>query len=131
MKQHQYSLSLIQHEVSNSIVEQRATDGYINASALYEAAGKRWGDYAQRDKALQFQKVVEAKTGIPVLSLPIFTPHRGGCETCVLDPPPGTFCLPCWGTLQAIISNTSHHHRTSIQFFLVWMLLLWRLQFVH
>ena len=40
MPSHQYSLSLITHQVQNSIVEQRASDGYINATAMCKAAGK-------------------------------------------------------------------------------------------
>ena len=39
--QHQYNLPLIQHKVDDgSIIQQRASDGYINATALCKAAGK-------------------------------------------------------------------------------------------
>lgn len=67
--QHQYSLTLIQHEVNNSFIPQREADGYINATALCKAADKRWNDYSSNDRAKAFLKVMEAKTGIPVLNL--------------------------------------------------------------
>lgn len=54
MHQHQYSLTLIQHQVNNSIIEQRASDGYINATALCKAAGKEWGGYKRNDRTARF-----------------------------------------------------------------------------
>lgn len=69
MQKHQYSLTLIQHHTNGSIVEQRAEDGYINATALCKAGGARWSDYYSNDKTKAFFNVVAAKTGKPVLDL--------------------------------------------------------------
>lgn len=69
MPSHQMSLSLIKHEVNNSVIPQREVDGYINATALCKAVGKRWNDYSDTDKAKAFLKVMEAKTGKSVMEL--------------------------------------------------------------
>lgn len=67
--QHQYSLTLIPHQVKNAVVDQRASDGYINATALCKAAEARWSDYNENKATKAFVTVVSAKTGIPVLDL--------------------------------------------------------------
>lgn len=67
--QHQYSLVLIQHEVNNSIIEQRTVDGYINATALCSVAGKRWHNYVRNETTGHFLRALEAKTLISVLDL--------------------------------------------------------------
>ncbi|TLS18878.1 MAG: KilA-N domain-containing protein [Betaproteobacteria bacterium] len=64
MPQHQYSLALIQHEVNNSVIEQRASDGYINASALCAVAGRRWHNYVREETTGHFLRALSAKTGI-------------------------------------------------------------------
>ncbi|MDH4417689.1 MAG: KilA-N domain-containing protein [Acidovorax sp.] len=66
MPSHQYSLSLITHQVQNSIVQQRADDGYINATALCAAAGKRWHNYVRNETTGNFLRALEAKTRISV-----------------------------------------------------------------
>jgi hypothetical protein len=40
-----FSLSLIQHEVSGAVINQRVVDGYIDATALCRAASKHWHNY--------------------------------------------------------------------------------------
>lgn len=69
MQQHQYSLVLIQHEVNNSIIAQRASDGYINATELCKAAGKRWHNYLRNETTGHFLRALEAKTLIRVMDL--------------------------------------------------------------
>lgn len=69
MQQHQYNLALIHREVNNSVIDQRGSDGYINATELSKAAGKRWNDYVTTDKAKAFLTVVSAKTGKTVMDL--------------------------------------------------------------
>lgn len=66
---HQYSLTLIEREVNNSIIEQRSNDGYINATALCAVAGKRWHNYARNETTDHFLKALEAKTRIRVTEL--------------------------------------------------------------
>lgn len=67
--QHQYSLTLIQREVNNSIIEQRSDDGYINATALCAVAGKRWHNYVRNETTGHFLRALEAKTRISVMEL--------------------------------------------------------------
>lgn len=62
---HQMSLSLIQHEVNDSVIEQRADDGYINATALCQAAGKKWSHYWGNTTTQDFIKELEGDAGIP------------------------------------------------------------------
>lgn len=64
MPSHQYSLSLISHQVENSIVQQRADDGYINATNLCSAAGKRWHNYVRNETTGHFLRALESKTRI-------------------------------------------------------------------
>lgn len=69
MPLHQYSLPLITHQVQNSIVEQRASDGYINATAMCKAAGKLFGHYRSNDTTEAFLQALEADIGIPISKL--------------------------------------------------------------
>lgn len=69
MPSHQYSLSLISHQVQNSIVEQRASDGYINATAMSKAAGKKIANYSENDSTKQFLQALSADIGIPISEL--------------------------------------------------------------
>lgn len=41
----QLELALIQHETEGQIIDQRAVDGYINATALCKAVGRQWNHY--------------------------------------------------------------------------------------
>jgi len=66
---HQYSLTLIQHQVNNSVIAQRESDGYINATELCKAAGKRWYNYVRNETSGQFIRALEAKTQISALEL--------------------------------------------------------------
>ncbi|MCF8211240.1 MAG: KilA-N domain-containing protein [Rhodoferax sp.] len=69
MKNHQLSLSLISHRVQDSIIEQRAEDGYINATAMCKAAGKQMNDYTRLDSTKAFLAELSVDTGIPVSQL--------------------------------------------------------------
>lgn len=61
--QHQYSLTLevIEHKVEQSIVQQRKSDGYINATALCKAAGKLWHQYRMPEVNGQFRRALAAE----------------------------------------------------------------------
>lgn len=52
--QHQYSLALIQHEVNNSVINQRESDGYINATAMCKVSNKQFKDYAANKSTQEF-----------------------------------------------------------------------------
>jgi len=66
---HQSSLNLISHKVANSIIQQRTEDGYINATDLCNAAGKRWYNYLRNETTGHFLRALSAKTQISVLLL--------------------------------------------------------------
>lgn len=65
MPQHQYSLTLIQHVANGSQIDQRSQDGYINATELCQAAGKKWNHYASNQGTQDFLCELETDTGIP------------------------------------------------------------------
>ncbi|WP_267378078.1 MULTISPECIES: KilA-N domain-containing protein [unclassified Sphingomonas] len=41
----QFQLTLVPHTYQGSLIQQRATDGYINATAMCKAAGSEWSAY--------------------------------------------------------------------------------------
>ena len=61
----QAELPLIGHKVKNQLVHQRPIDGYINATAMCKAAGKRFETYNQNDSTRAFLGALEAEVGIP------------------------------------------------------------------
>ena len=69
MPSHQLSLTLIPHKVAESIVDQRASDGYINATAMCKAAGKQFNEYTSRTSTKEFLDELSPETGIPVSGL--------------------------------------------------------------
>lgn len=70
------------HRVEGEIVSQRRKDGYINATAMCQAAGKRWNDYRRLLTTDPFLAELSAATGIPaaelIQSLSGGTPHLQG-----------------------------------------------------
>lgn len=64
--QHQTSFNLIARQTSQGIVQQRTEDGYINATELCKAAGKRWYNYLRNETTGQFLRALAAKTQISV-----------------------------------------------------------------
>lgn len=58
---HQYSLELITHQVASSFVQQRASDGYVNATDLCSAAKKRWHQYVSQESTGQFLRALGKK----------------------------------------------------------------------
>ena len=60
---------LIEHKVDGSVVAQRPTDGYINATALCKKAGKQIGHYHANATTKQFLKALSADIGIPISAL--------------------------------------------------------------
>ncbi len=66
---HQSSLSLISHQIEQSVVEQRAVDGYINATAMCKAAGKAIADYLRLASTKAFLDELSTDMGIPISEL--------------------------------------------------------------
>lgn len=62
-------MNLINREVAKSLIHQRSGDGYINATQLCHAAGKRWHNYVRNETTGAFLRALAAKTRISVLLL--------------------------------------------------------------
>lgn len=62
-------LSLITREVDKNPIEQRVMDGYINATDLCKAAGKRLNDYTRLQSTQSFIEELASVTGISVTAL--------------------------------------------------------------
>lgn len=69
MPTHQLSLTLIPHKVAESTVDQRAKDGYVNATAMCRVAGKLVGHYIENKNTKEFVAALEADIGIPISEL--------------------------------------------------------------
>lgn len=65
----QLNLSLIPHKVGSEIIQQRATDGYINATAMCKAANKNWFDYRRQKTTQPFLEELASAAGIPAAEL--------------------------------------------------------------
>ena len=66
---YQGELPIIQHEVKNDLITQRAIDGYINATAMCQAAGKRLNNYLRSDTTKAFVDALETDTRISATEL--------------------------------------------------------------
>lgn len=65
----QWEMSLIHHEVRDSVIDQRAIDGYVNATAMCRVAKRQWGHYWERRKTKAFVQALHADIGIPISEL--------------------------------------------------------------
>ena len=59
-------LALVPHTYQGSLIQQRAADGYINATAMCKAAGKLWGHYRESTTAKAFLQALSSDIGIPI-----------------------------------------------------------------
>jgi hypothetical protein len=75
----QLPLPYIPRELEGEVVTQRQRDGYINATAMCQAAGKQFNDYARLGSTRPFVTELSAETGIPVTEL--IQSVRGGIPT--------------------------------------------------
>lgn len=50
-------------------ITRRSTDGYVNATAMCKANGKRWSDYRESDRCQRYLDALSELTEIPVVSL--------------------------------------------------------------
>jgi KilA-N domain len=55
--------------IDGAEIGQRRADGYINATQLCKAAGKKWADYRRLDSTADFIRTLAESTGIPVDSI--------------------------------------------------------------
>lgn len=65
----QLPLPLIAHEVEGEIIRLRARDGYVNATAMCQAAGREWRRYRELESSRRFLSALEATTGITASEL--------------------------------------------------------------
>ncbi|HGM6050704.1 MULTISPECIES: KilA-N domain-containing protein [Stenotrophomonas] len=61
----QLSLHLIHRQMENTLIEQRKLDGYINATAMCQAVGKRLGHYLENATTAAFLAELATDVGIP------------------------------------------------------------------
>ena len=66
---YQGEMPIIQHEVRNELIGQRAVDGYINATAMCQAARKLFADYWRLRSTNQYLNALHADMGIPISEL--------------------------------------------------------------
>lgn len=62
----QYNLVLIEHEVENELMYQRAEDGYVNATAMCKAADKLFADYGRLATTKAYLNELSGSMGIPI-----------------------------------------------------------------
>lgn len=75
----QLELPLISREYDGEIIQQRAVDGYINATAMGKAVGKKIYDYDRLATTKEFLAELSSETGIPVSEL-VITIKRGASD---------------------------------------------------
>lgn len=61
--------NLISRSWNGTPIQRRTTDGYVNATAMCKANGKRWSDYRESDRCQQYLDALEAVTGNSVNGL--------------------------------------------------------------
>lgn len=62
-------LELIPHTVQGGVIYQRPEDGYINATAMCQAAGRQFKHYNENKATRDFLQALEAEVGIPTSTL--------------------------------------------------------------
>ena len=72
----QHALALILRHVDGEVTEQRRIDSYVNATAMCQAAGRLFGDYARLKPAEAFLEELSCDMGIPISE--IIQSIRGG-----------------------------------------------------
>jgi hypothetical protein len=65
----QLSLGFIPHKVGREIIQQRAKDGYINATAMCKAAGRPWSRYWEARPSRDFAQALSVDLGISISEL--------------------------------------------------------------
>lgn len=63
------NLPVIPHVVEGNIIQQRASDGYINATAMCKAAGKLFGHYYEAKATREYLKELSLDTDLPETDL--------------------------------------------------------------
>lgn len=72
-------LELIPRRVEGALIHQRAVDGYVNATAMCNASGKAFADYARLRVTGEFMEELSRSMGIPMDQL-VYTIKTGTNE---------------------------------------------------
>jgi hypothetical protein len=80
MQQH---FDLIHRQAEGSVIYQRPADGYINATAMCQAAEKLWSDYRRLATTTSFLNELAFDMGIPISELAVSI--KGGKCQAFLD----------------------------------------------
>lgn len=67
--QQELGLVLIPHQLGADLIHQRAADGYVNATAMCKAAGKKINHYTTLASTTEFLQELSSVTGIPATDL--------------------------------------------------------------
>lgn len=86
MSYYQYELDLINHEANGSVIHQRSSDGYVNATQLCQVAKRRWHNYASSEATGNFLRALAARTGIRRYELIEEVPDRNGAKSIWVHP---------------------------------------------
>ena len=65
----QFELELIPHETEGALINQRASDGYMNATAMCKSVGKKFNDYYRLKNTTDFLTELSSVAGIPATGL--------------------------------------------------------------
>jgi hypothetical protein len=65
----QQHFDLIPHPVQGGIIYQRPKDGYINATAMCQSAGRQFGHYRENKTSKEFLAALSSAIGIPIAEL--------------------------------------------------------------
>ncbi len=74
-------ISTIERNFNGKKIKQRKSDGYLNASDMCKAVGKRWPDYRRLDNVQEFLDALSLDTKIPVVQIPTTEQNQGLIET--------------------------------------------------
>ena len=59
------SSSLVVRSWNGHAIQRRLADGYVNATAMCQVAGRRWHHYAVNRRAVEYIQALEGSAGIP------------------------------------------------------------------
>ena len=62
-------LKIVARDWNGTPITRRTTDGYVNATAMCKANGKRWNDFRENDNTELYLQALSQTTGIPVVFL--------------------------------------------------------------
>lgn len=79
------SNALVVRSWNGHAIQRRRADGYVNATAMCQAAGRRWHHYAVNLRAAEYIKALEGSAGIPadLLAQTVLTGPNAGRGTWV------------------------------------------------